>query len=78
MLRSTKNKIKPFEYKAPFSPIDVIEEHKPARLFKNSKVVTVEPLTDLEISFDTNENLEAFNTDGLQLFFKQCLMFLYD
>ena len=63
-----KNKIKPFEYKAPFSPIDVIEEYtRPARLFKNSKVVTVEPLTDLEIlSFDTNENLEAFNTDGLR------------
>jgi len=34
-------KNQPFEYKAPFSPIDVIEEYtRPARLYENSKIVT--------------------------------------
>ena len=63
-----KVKKPPFQYKAPFSPVDVIEEYtRPARLFKNSKIITKEPLTDLEvINFETNENLEAFNTDGLR------------
>ena len=63
-----KNKKLPFEYKAPFSPIDVIEEYtRPARLFENGKIVTKDPLTDREIiKFDTNEDLEAFNTDGLR------------
>ncbi len=63
-----KEKKLPFEYKAPFSPIDVIEEYtRPARLFKNHQIITKEPLTDLEIiKFKTNEDLEAFNTDGLR------------
>ena len=63
-----KIKQPPFEYKAPFSPIDVIEEYiRPARLFKNHKVITKKPLTDIEIiNFETNEDLEAFNTDGLR------------
>ena len=63
-----KYKEKPFEYKAPFSPIDVIEEYtRPARLFKNSKIVTKDALTDLEIiNFDKVGQLEAFNTDGLR------------
>ena len=63
-----KEKNPPFEYKAPFSPIDVIEEYtRPARLFENSKIITKDPLTELEIiEFDTNEKLEAFNTDGLR------------
>ncbi len=58
----------PFEYKAPFSPIDVIEEYtRPARIFKNSKIIVKPPLTDLEIiSFEETEDLEAFNTDGLR------------
>jgi len=58
----------PFEYKAPFSPIDVIEEYtRPARLYENSKIVTKDPLTELELlSFDKVEDLEAFNTDGLR------------
>ena len=43
-----KKKEQPFEYKAPFSPIDVIEEYtRPARLFENSKIVTKDALTDL-------------------------------
>ncbi len=63
-----KNKQKPFEYKAPFSPIDVIEEYtRPARLFENSNIVIKEPLSEIElISFDEVEDLEAFNTDGLR------------
>lgn len=63
-----KKKELPFEYKAPFSPIDVIEEYiRPARIFANSKIVTKEALTELEtISFDQTGDLEAFNTDGLR------------
>ncbi len=58
----------PFEYKAPFSPIDVIEEYtRPARYVVNGEVVTREPLTDCEnIHFDKVGTLEAFNTDGLR------------
>ena len=67
-----KEKNPPFQYKAPFSPIDVIEEYtRPARLFENHTIITKEPLTDLEIiEFDTNESLEAFNTDGLRTLLK--------
>ena len=63
-----KNKKPPFEYKAPFSPIDVIEEYtRPARLFENGIIITKKPLTDLEIiDFDQTGELEAFNTDGLR------------
>ena len=58
----------PFEYKAPFSPIDVIEEYtRPARLYEKSKIVTKDPLTEIEIlNFKNIGNLEAFNTDGLR------------
>ena len=63
-----KNKEKPFEYKAPFSPIDVIEEYiRPARLFENGNIIIKEPLSEIElISFEDVEDLEAFNTDGLR------------
>ena len=45
-----KEKNLPFQYKAPFSLIDVIEEYtRPARLFENQKIIIKEPLTDLEI-----------------------------
>ncbi|MBJ04705.1 MAG: saccharopine dehydrogenase [Flavobacteriales bacterium] len=61
-------KVLPFEYKAPFSPIDVIEEYiRPARLFENGQIIIKAPLSEREIiNFDTNEDLEAFNTDGLR------------
>ena len=61
-------KNEPFEYKAPFSPIDVIEEYtRPARLYEDSKIVTKEPLTEKElIEFKNIGSLEAFNTDGLR------------
>jgi lysine 6-dehydrogenase len=58
----------PFKYKAPFSPIDVIEEYtRPARYVENGNVIVREPLTDCEIiEFDKVGKLEAFNSDGLR------------
>ena len=58
----------PYNYKAPFSPIDVIEEYtRPARMRINSQVVTKPALSDLEIfNFSEVGKLEAFNTDGLR------------
>lgn len=58
----------PFEYKAPFSPIDVIEEYtRPARYIENSKIITKTALSDGEfIEFEGLGSLEAFNTDGLR------------
>jgi saccharopine dehydrogenase-like NADP-dependent oxidoreductase len=58
----------PFCYKAPFSPIDVIEEYtRPARYVENGVMVTKEPLTDCEyVDFDDVGTLESFNSDGLR------------
>ncbi|WP_337872938.1 saccharopine dehydrogenase C-terminal domain-containing protein [Ignavibacterium sp.] len=58
----------PFNYKAPFSPSDVIEEYtRPARFVENTKVITREALSDVElINFTKAGQLEAFNTDGLR------------
>jgi saccharopine dehydrogenase-like NADP-dependent oxidoreductase len=58
----------PFEYKAPFSPVDVIEEYtRPARLKENSKIVVKPALSEIEyLNFDKVGTLEAFNTDGLR------------
>ncbi|HIN40004.1 MAG TPA: saccharopine dehydrogenase [Flavobacteriales bacterium] len=58
----------PFEYKAPFSPIDVIEEYtRPARFVENGKLVIREALSDCEyIEFDKVGTLESFNSDGLR------------
>ena len=58
----------PFLYKAPFSPIDVMEEYtRPARLKENGRIVTKPALTDREMmEFDEVGTLEAFNTDGLR------------
>ncbi len=63
-----KTKKWPFCYKAPFSPIDVIEEYtRPARYVENGVEVVREPLTDSEyIEFDRVGTLESFNTDGLR------------
>lgn len=59
---------KPFEYKAPFSPIDVIAEYtRPARIIENGQVIIREALSEKEtIIFDQVGELEAFNTDGLR------------
>jgi saccharopine dehydrogenase-like NADP-dependent oxidoreductase len=58
----------PFSYKAPFSPIDVIEEYtRPARYVEHGKEVVREPLTDCEyVEFDKVGTLESFNSDGLR------------
>jgi lysine 6-dehydrogenase len=58
----------PFCYKAPFSPIDVIEEYtRPARYVEHGEVVIREPLTDCEyVEFDKVGTLESFNSDGLR------------
>ncbi len=63
-----KLRTKPWEYKAVFSPSDVIEEYtRPARIVRNSKIVTVDPLTEIELlEFNKVGTLEAFNSDGLR------------
>jgi lysine 6-dehydrogenase len=61
-------RIFPFEYKAPFSPVDVIEEYiRPARYIENGHVVIKAAMSDTElIDFNEIGTLEAFNTDGLR------------
>lgn len=58
----------PFEYKAPFSPVDVIEEYtRPARFVEHQQLIVREALSDCElIHFDSVGTLEAFNSDGLR------------
>lgn len=58
----------PFQYKAPFSPIDVIEEYiRPARYIRDGKLITKPALSEPEyLEFDGIGTLEAFNTDGLR------------
>jgi saccharopine dehydrogenase-like NADP-dependent oxidoreductase len=63
-----KKRVYPFEYKAPFSPIDVLEEYtRPARYVENSCIVTKPALSDAElVDFENVGTLESFNTDGLR------------
>ncbi len=58
----------PFQYKAPFSPVDVLEIYtRPTKIVVNGKQLTVPALSDIEeINFDEVGTLEAFNTDGLR------------
>jgi len=58
----------PWQYKAPFSPVDVIEEYlRPARLMEHGRIVVKEALSEPEfLDFDGIGTLEAFNTDGLR------------
>lgn len=58
----------PFQYKAPFSPIDVIEEYtRPARYIESGQLVTKPAMSDTElVHYDKVGTLEAFNTDGLR------------
>lgn len=67
-----KEKKWPFCYKAPFSPIDVIEEYtRPARYVEHGQMVVREPLTDCEyIEFKGVGTLESFNSDGLRSIIK--------
>lgn len=58
----------PYEYRAVFSPVDVIEEYvRPARYVENGKLVVRAALSDPEyLDFPEVGTLEAFNTDGLR------------
>ncbi|MDP2069513.1 MAG: saccharopine dehydrogenase C-terminal domain-containing protein [Lutibacter sp.] len=58
----------PFNYKAPFSPVDVIEEYtRPARYVENGNVVVKDALSDVEfVDFNGVGTLESFNSDGLR------------
>lgn len=58
----------PYEYKAVFSPIDVIEEYtRPARYVRNGALVVREALSDPELlHFDGIGTLESWNSDGLR------------
>ena len=62
----------PYEYKAVFSPIDVIEEYiRPARYVQNSGMVTREALSDPElVHFEGVGTLESWNSDGLRSLIK--------
>jgi saccharopine dehydrogenase-like NADP-dependent oxidoreductase len=58
----------PYEYKAVFAPLDVIEEYvRPARYVENGHLVVRPALSDPEyLHFPEVGTLEAFNTDGLR------------
>jgi saccharopine dehydrogenase-like NADP-dependent oxidoreductase len=58
----------PFEYRAVFSPIDVIEEYiRPARFVRDGKLVEMPALSEPEfLDFPGHGTLEAFNSDGLR------------
>jgi len=62
----------PSEYKAVFSPTDVIEEYiRPARYVENGHEVVRPALSDPEyVFFPEIGTLEAFNTDGLRTLVK--------
>lgn len=63
-----KERTFPFEYKAPFSPCDVIEEYtRPARFVENGEMVIKPAMSDTELlDFENIGTLEAFNSDGLR------------
>ena len=58
----------PFQYKAPFAPLDVIEEYtRPARMRRNGEDLVLPALTETETFYVPGVgDLEAFNTDGLR------------
>jgi saccharopine dehydrogenase-like NADP-dependent oxidoreductase len=57
----------PFQYKAPFSPIDVFGEYiYPVPIVQNGEIVARPPLSDPElVEMEPIGTLEAFNADGL-------------
>ena len=63
-----KEKNPPWNYRAPFSPIDVIEEYtRPARIKRNGEIKIKKALSDIH-NFEVENigSLEAFLTDGLR------------
>lgn len=67
-----ERRVWPLQYKAPFSPIDVVEEYvRPARYVVNGSEVVKPALSDVEhIDFEKIGTLEAFNSDGLRSLIK--------
>jgi len=65
-------RVLPWEYQAPFSPSDVLEEYtRPARFVTGGRVVTKPALSDPELmDFPGVGTLEAFLTDGLRTLLK--------
>ncbi len=63
-----KIKVYPFYYKAPFSPVDVVEEYtRPARFREKGKLMEKPAMSEPEmVFFDRVGTLEAFYTDGLR------------
>ena len=61
-------RVPPYEYRAVFSPVDVIEEYtRPARLVVDGQSIVKPALSDLEmLDFKGVGTLEAFLTDGLR------------
>lgn len=64
----------PWEYKAPFSPADVLEEYtRPARFRRDGREVVVPALSDVElVHLPGLGTLEAFATDGLRSLLRTC------
>lgn len=64
----------PWEYKAPFSPRDVLEEYlRPARQRRDGRELALPALSDVElVAFPGLGTLEAFNTDGLRSLLRTC------
>ena len=62
----------PYNYKAPFSPLDVLEEYiRPARFRVDGKIEVLPALSDIvQLQYDKIGKLEAFNTDGLRSILK--------
>ena len=57
----------PFEYKAPFSFLDVMEEYtRTARVKFFNQILEKEPLSEVELIESSIGTLEAFNTDGVR------------
>ncbi len=65
-------RVKPFEYKAPFAPLDVVEEYtRPARMRRDGKDITLPAMSEVEsLYFKGIGHMEAFNTDGLRSLLK--------
>jgi len=64
--------VPPFNYRITWSPQDLIEEYtRPARIYKNFKILTVCALTGIEEFYIPDiGKLEAFYTDGLRTLLK--------
>ncbi len=58
----------PYEYRATFSPIDVIAEYtRPARMRRAGRDLVLPALSEVEpVEFEGVGSMEAFNTDGLR------------